>query len=389
MGEKVKVIDEIYLDNHSATRPSEELLDQLRTFQASYWASSSAPHAEGQMGHLPLVTALQKLYQLIGAHESDPFYYSFSSNEAIDQVYLSTYISHVKETGRTHFYATDLEESAILHSLKKMEKLGCSSKLLPVNHFGQLTKELLEEHLRPKAALLSLSWGCGLTGVIHPIEDIAEVCRKKNVLLHVEASNVIGKNYFRFEDMPIDFLTFDASYFHGPRGCAGVFVKALSPFIPQTMKQSSEPIAQIAILAEAFERAAENFDEMCTETARLRDRLESNIKEALTDVFFPFADAARLPNTSVICFPGVVSEALLYMLSSRGVYATMGGGSFQKLSHILQLCKIDKMHSMGALSFSLSYQTTEQQVDRASQIIVDGYKTLVAASKHLYLGASV
>lgn len=377
---------EIYLDNHSATRPSEELLDQMRSMLSTYWASSTSPYAEGQIGYLPLVASLRKLYELMGACDADHFYFSSSAAEAVDQVFLSTYISHAKQTGRTHFYAAGVEEAPIMLAAQKMEKMGCTAKTLAVNSFGQITKQILEENLRPRAAMLSISWASGLTGVIHPLHDIIEICKQKDVLLHVDASSMIGKSFFRFEDLQVDFMTFDASVFHGPRGCAGSFVKAFSPFCPHIAKQPSEPIAQICTLAEAMELAAEQFDRVCTETARLRDRLEANISAALPNVFMPFKEAERLPTTSVICFPGVVNEALLYHISSKGVLATMGGGSFQKLSHILELCGVDRLLSLGSLSFTLSYQTTQQEIDEASEIIISAYKSLQAMGGYLSQG---
>lgn len=369
-------MEEIYLDNHSATRPHTSVIDQMASFQKEYFAATLSPHRLGQQCHLPLVTSINKLYDILGASEDDAFYFSSSGAEAIAQVYLSTYMSHVKETGRTHFMATDLEEAPFLLSMKRMEKFGCSAKTLPVNHFGQLSKDIIEESLRPRSALLSLSWANGLTGVIHPLQDIAEVCKKKEVLLHVDVSTMIGKHFFRFQDLGVDFLTFDGSLFHAPRGCAGTFIKSGVAFSPVALGASSEPTASLLALAESLEISAHNFDHVCTETARLRDRLENNIKQALPDVKMPFAQAERLPCTSVICFPGVINEALLYLLNSKGVYATMGGGQFQKLSHLLTLCKIDKTDAMGALSFSLSFETTEAQMDKASEIIIECYNKL-------------
>jgi cysteine desulfurase len=389
MGEGIVRMQEIYLDNHSATRPSDEILNQMRSFEASYWACSSAPYYLGQLSHLPVVTAVKKLYELVGANEADQFFFRASLAESIDEIFLSTYFTHVKETGRSHFYSTDLQQAPIMFSLKKMEKLGCSAKSIAVNRFGQLTKQALEEALRPKAAMVSLSLACGLTGVLQPVHEIAEVCKQRQVLLHIDATHAIGKYFFRFEDLPIDFMTFDAAAFHGPKGCAGTFVKALSPFSSQLPKIGTEPSAHICILAEAFELAAEQFDKVCTETARLRDRLESNIEGVLQDAIAPFKEAERLPTTSVLCFPGVASEALLYMISSKGVYATMGGGSFQKLSAILQPCLNNKDLSLGALSFTLSHQTTEQEIDKASQIIIEAYKQLRAISGPTWKGGVV
>ena len=376
-------MDEIYLDNHSATSPEASLVDQMRTMQKQYWAASSSPYRGAQQAFLPLTAAFRKLYDLFGAQENDGFYFSSSGAEAISQVFLSTYLSRVKETGRTHFVATDLEEAPFLLSMKRMEQFGCSGKTLPVNHFGQLTKEILNESLRPRSVLLALSWANGLTGVIHPLQDIAEVCKSKDILLHVDVSTVIGKLFFRFQDMGADFLTFDGSLLHAPRGSAGIFVKTFHPFSTMNVGESSEPVPALICLAEAVEMASHNFDHLCTETARLRDRLEKNLIGSIPECIAPFIEAERLPNTSVLCFPGVFNEALLYLMNTKGVYATIGGGRFQKLSHILHLCKYDRAICQGSLSFSLSCETTQEEIDQASQVIIDCYQKLRSCSHAL------
>jgi cysteine desulfurase len=376
-------MDEIYLDNHSSTRPDSSILDQMRMMQQEYWPASSSPYRSGQQAFLPLISSIGKLYDLLGTEENDGFYFSPSGAEAISQVFFSTYLSRVKETGRTHFLSTDLDEAPFLLSLKKMEQFGCTGKTLPVNHFGQLTKEILEESLRPRSALLAFSWANGLTGVIHPLDDIAKACRSKDILLHVDVSNMIGKSFFRFQDLGVNFLTFDGSLVHAPRGSAGIIVQANTPFIPFSVGESSEPIAPLISLVEAVELASHNFDHLCTETARLRDRLEQNIIGALPNCVAPFSAAERLPNTSVLSFPGVFNEALLYLLNSKGVSATIGGGRFQKLSHILHLCKQERQICQGSISFSLSYETSQAEVDRASEIIVDSFKKLRSYSEGL------
>ncbi|MBM3208220.1 MAG: aminotransferase class V-fold PLP-dependent enzyme, partial [Chlamydiae bacterium] len=330
--------------------------------------------------NLPLFTSKKKVYDLLGAAENDGLYLSSNGPEAVFQVFYSAYVNHVKETGRTHFLATDMEDATILYSLKRMEKFGCSSKVIPVNQYGQLTKEILEQNLRPRSAMMSISWANNLTGVIHPLEDIAEVCKSKQVLLHVDCSSIIGKSYFRYEDMQVDFLTFDGSLFHDPLGSGAVVSKWSLPFTPFNPCPGFESVSKMLSLAETLEIASENFDHVCTETARLRDRLEKNVKDQIGDVVIPFAEVHRLPNVSVMCFPGVFNESLLYLLNSQGVYASMGGGKYQKISHILHLCQFDKNISQSALSFCLSHETTQQQVDKASQIIVDCYKKLIKCS---------
>jgi cysteine desulfurase len=376
-------MEEIYLDNHTATRPCSSCVDQMSLCMKDYWASTSSPHRLGQRSHFPISTSLIKIYELLGAKDTDTFFCTSSGAMAVSEVFLSTYLSYVKETGRTLFLSTDLEEAPFLHSLKRMEKFRCSGKTLKVNHFGQLTGDLFAEQLRPRSALLSISWANGLTGVIHPLQDLASICKEKGVLLHVDVSSCIGKQFFKFEDLAADFMTFDGSIIHAPQGHAAVFVKSGENFSNLSQGLSSESTSSVIILAEALDNASQQIDHVCTEVARLRDRLESNLQKALPLATFPFKEADRLPNVSVVCFPGVMNEALLYLLNAKGVCATIGGGKYQKLSHILKLCQIDPILALGAVSFSLSYETTQDQIDKASNIIIDAYQQLLQCSEYM------
>jgi cysteine desulfurase len=259
-----------------------------------------------------------------------------------------------------------VEDAPILRAFNQFEKVGCLGKMLPVNEKGQLSLETLASEIRPRTSLLSLQWAHGLTGVIQPIEAIAKLCQERGIHLHVDASAVIGKLFFRFQDLPCDYLSFDGEKIHAPKGTAAVVTKGATIPLP------SYNIAGWVALSTALKEAFDRFDHMATEVARLRDKLERGVEGA--QVFFQ--DVERLPNTAVIAFPGVHAEALLFFLNRKGVYATCGGGNAQKLSHVLQLCGVEPSLAQSAVSFNLSYETTEEEIDLALEVIHQAVKKL-------------
>ena len=208
--------------------------------------------------------------------------------------------------------------------LKRLEILGCALKILPVNERGQVTPAILEEMIKPRAALVSLPWADARTGVIHPIAALAELCREKEVRFHVDASEVIGKLFFRFQDLPVDFLSFDG----------GLLIKAGTEFVGQ-----SHPNGQ---LLDTLERDLFRFDHFCTETVRLRDRLERGIQEG-----FRRPSAVRRCGAASQYFchriPGAGSEPLLYHLHRQGFAFKAAGPD--------------------AMSFRLTEATTQEEID--------------------------
>ncbi len=254
--------------------------------------------------------------------------------------------------------------------MQRMEEWGCATKLLVVNNQGQITKEMLLQAIKPRTGLLSISWAQALTGVIHPIADLAEVCKEKNIALHVDASHVIGKLYFRLNDLSIDYFTFDGNLIHAPQGTGGLVTRKNTPFAPLVVGDDRTPGAEMAALAEALLKSARACDHMCLEAARLRDKLERGIAHSISDAVIFFEDVRRLPNCTSMGFPGISGEALLYLLHLSGVYASIGGGQQQRLSHVLIASGIDFALAESALSFSLSFNTTEKEIDYAIEMIV-------------------
>ena len=115
---------------------------------------------------------------------------------------------------------------------------------------------------------------------------------------------------------------------------------------------------------------------MTTETARLRHKLEKEIKQALPDTRILFENRLRLPHLSTLYFPGIYNEALLFMLFKQGVFPSIGGGNRPLLSSILESCQYSKEIAHSSLNFSLSSQTTEQEIETALYAVIDCVKKL-------------
>lgn len=308
----------------------------------------------------PAVIETSKLYTMLGASERDHFVLTSGGYEAVFQMLVNFYIDEIRETGRNFLLTTSIEEAPILLSMSRLEQLGCVTRLLPVDEKGLLKLSALEEALKPKTALLSISWANALTGVIQPISDIVRICHAKGVKVHLNASAIIGKIPISFEELGVDFLTFD-----GPQVIGGLFQKTK----PHESSYPVEPLNALLLTVD---------QEFGIETARLRDTFEAEIKHALADSVILFQDADRLPHVSCIAFPGVMAEALLFNLHRRGVFASIGGGQFQKLSSQL---KRELAHS--AISFAISHETTEDDLAEALDIIVSSVRKLSTLSAAL------
>lgn len=366
----------VYLDSGTLAQPSSYLINEMQPYLKRHWHALGAHYLKGKAPFSSIERCLGDIRAFIGLHEEDRF---ILSGCPLTTVYHSILLDHASETGKNHLLTLETEVNVVHQLGCQLEKGGLCLHEIPLNENGQATRAVIEAMLSPKVGCISLSWAHPLTGVIQPIWDIAELCKEKRILLHVDASAALGKIYFKFEEMPIDILTFDGTLLHGPKGSGGICVKRGVELT--TIEEGEFNTAGLVGLGIAFQRLSESFDHLCMETARLRDRFETGITTTLKEVKVLFQEAERLPNTSVLSFPGISSELLAVHLREGGVFASMGGGRHKELKKILIASSIETFDARCALSFTLSRETTKEEIDRAIGIIVDAAQRCMTFSE--------
>ncbi|MBA3237866.1 MAG: aminotransferase class V-fold PLP-dependent enzyme [Parachlamydiaceae bacterium] len=374
----------IYLDNSTTAKPSLHAVSKMMPFLNEYWGTPSVPHRLGNE-ILPLAAESYKsIYHLIGARDIDTFVFTSSGAEAVNQAIESAYFNVTRLTGKNQFLTSLLDEAPSIMALERIEQFDCVCQQVLPNKDGKITAEILSKSISPRTALISLSWANGLTGTINPIAEIASLCKQRGILLHLDVTHVLGKHYFEMADTDAHFFSFNGGPLHAPNGCGGLFVKAgtaCSPFIlggneQAGLRAGSFSMGHLAALGHAAKEAEDSRDLLCTEVARLRDKLEMAIVAHYPEAVPFYSNQERLPHCVTIAFPGISNEAMLYYLNRRGVYASIGGGNFQLLSQLLVRSKVPDALAQTAISFSLSRETNEDEIDRAVFLITDSAKQL-------------
>lgn len=381
----------IYLDNSMTTRPSELVVSSMIPFYSDLWGSPSSPHLFGQQLFPSIKESYRDLYKLFGANQADSIVFTSSGAEAVNQVIFSAYHTMTVAKGKNQFAAASIDEAPSLMAINRLEEMGCVNKLIVPNAEGQISAYAVGDAITPRTALISLSWANGLTGVIHPVADIATICQERGILFHLDATHVIGKIYFDIADVGADFISLNGDHFHGPKGTGALYIKSGTPCVPLIlggMEQAGLRAGGINVpglvgLGCAAKQALDSLDLLCTETARLRDKLERGVAAGFPDAVIFFKEQDRLPHCTTIGFPGVTNEAMLYLLNRKGVYASIGGGSFQQIGLVLMASGVEESLAHSSISFSLSRETTEEEIDQAITIIVDCANQLVKTSGNL------
>lgn len=346
-------------------------------FYTEYWGSSIAPHLKGQELSPYLTEYYQALYALLGANEDDQIILTSSGTEAVNHVISSVYRDVTMSSGKNQFLTSVIDEASAIMAIGQLEKFGCTSKSILVGKNGKINSETFSDAISPRTALVSLSWANGLTGVIQPIAEISEICRQRGIRLHLDATHALGKLFFELDEIKADYITFNGTQLHAPQGTGGLYIRQgikCSPFIAGGSDQAGLRAGQLnmpglAGLACAAQEALDSLDLLATEIARLRNKLENGIRNIYPRAIVCFKDQERLPHCTTMLFPGIVNEALLFLLNRKKLCASIGGGNFQQLALILAAAGIEENSAHSAVSFSLSRYTSEDEIDRAIGII--------------------
>lgn len=370
----------IHLNAHQETAPCTPALDWMRPFLEGHRVTTDFLH---QIEHRAL-----HIYDLVGAESEEAFVFTSSGAEAVNQVIFSAFLEVARKEGKTHFIASALEDAPTMQALKRVEELGCTVKIAPVDKKGKVDLEKLEELISPRTALISVTMAEGLTGVIQPFNEIAAIAKKQGALLHLDAAYAVGKLSFSFSDLGADYLTFSGDKIHALQGGA-LFAKKGRPLVPlilggASLRGGPFDSASFMAFAAACSQASLTLDAMGLEVAFLRNSLEKELVQLIPDAEVLFEEELRLPNTTALYFPKAHHQALHYFLSQKNVFTSIGGTYCQKINAILLAAGVEEKKREAAISFSLSRMTTEEEIFHAAKTVHEAVSYLKNIAKELF-----
>ena len=377
----------IYLDNNATTRVDDAVLEAMLPLLREAYGNAGSGHHLGRAVARDVNAARRRVADHFGIKPAGVVFCS-GATEA-DNLALRGALA--ARPGRRHLITTAVEHPAVLDCARALEREGrCELTVLGVDAQGRLDLDALEGALRPdETALVSVMGANNETGVLFPLEAIAERARAAGAWVHVDAVQLVGKSTVDLATLPADLIALSAHKFHGPKG-VGVLVArpgvALEPLVhgggqEKGRRPGTLNTAGIVGLAVALDRAAEVRDEAVPRMTALRDRLESGLREAVPELEITGAGAERVANTTHFTVPGVEAEALLVRLDREGVCCSSGSacstGALEP-SHVLTAMGVAPERVHGALRLSTSRETTEDDVECALEVLPEAVRRLRA-----------
>jgi len=360
----------IYFDNNATTKVAEEVLEEIRPYFCKLYGNPSSMHTFGGQVGVRIRRAREQVAGLLGCGPSE-IIFTAGGTESDNAAIMGTLAA---VPNKRKVITTRVEHPAVLAVCRELENHGYTVVELGVDKLGRLDLAELQEQLDDDTAVVTIMYANNETGVVFPIEKIADMVTSRGVLFHTDAVQVVGKIPLNLSKSNIDLLSLSGHKLHAPKGVGVLYVRKgtrLSPFMlgghqEAGRRAGTENVPGIIGLGKACQLAAKNIEQENRRVEHLRDKLENAILENCPGSRLNGDKENRLPNTANISFEYIEGEAILLMLDKYGICASSGSactsGSLEP-SHVLRAMGVPFTAAHGSIRFSLSRYNTEKEVD--------------------------
>ncbi|WP_457593160.1 NifS family cysteine desulfurase [Hydrogenimonas sp.] len=390
----------VYLDNNATTMVDPEVKSAMDPYFTEIYGNPNSLHDFGTACHPALRKAMDHLYEAIGARDEDDIVVTSSATESNNWVLKGVYFDLIKDGEKDHIITTEVEHPSVTATCRWLEEQGVRVTYLPVNSDGVVEAHTVRDFITDKTALVSVMWANNETGAIFPVEQIAEICKEKGVLFHTDGVQAIGKIPVDVIKAGVDFMSFSAHKFHGPKGVGGLYIRNGHPLTSLLhggehmggRRSGTLNVPGIVGMGKAIELADYylRFEEQ--NVRRLRDKLEDAILE-LPDIYSVGPRENRTPNTILVSVRGVEGEAMLWDLNRAGIAASTGSACASEdleANPIMTAVGADSELAHTAVRLSLSRFTTEEEIDYTIEAFKKAVERLRAiSSSYAYLPESM
>ncbi|MGK0255467.1 MAG: cysteine desulfurase [Arcobacteraceae bacterium] len=364
---------DVYLDNNSTTqmdpRVEEVYVENIKKF-----GNVNVIYNKGIEVRALLNSAYDTLYEGIGAQDADDIIITSSTTEGNNTV-LKTFLHlFLKGSAKNHIISTVAEHSSIKSPLKYCKEMGMDVTYVGTDANGLVKVSDIEAAITDKTCLISCLIASNETGAIQDIKAISAIAKKNDVYMHTDGAQAISRMKVDVTDLGVDYFTFSAHKFHGPKGIGGMFIKGGAPYnalihgaknVMGGKRAGSLYNNGVAAMARAVELANINLSFLDHTTQSLRNKLEDELLK-IPDTKSYVPRVKRLKNLVAISFRGVEGESMLWDMNVNGIYISTGSScSSEDLesSAVVEALGEKVEIANATVMFALSKFTTEEEID--------------------------
>jgi cysteine desulfurase len=380
----------VYLDNNATTIVDPQVKLAMDPFFCQMYGNPNSLHAFGSETHPYLKIALEKIYAGLHVPKQDSVVITSCATESNNWVFKSVYFDYIISGRKDHIIVSEVEHPSVIAAAKHLESLGVKVTYLPINEEGIIEAKTVRDNITSKTALVSVMWVNNETGAIFPVEEIGEICKEHGALFHTDAVQAIGKVPVDVQSFNVDYLTFSAHKFHGPKGVGGLYIKKGKELTPLFhggsqmggLRSGTLNVPGIIGMGKAMEQAVDSLDFEMHDVKELRDLLEDNLMK-IKDTFVVTPRSKRVSNTTLISFRGVEGEAMLWDLNQAGIAASTGSACASEdleSNPVMEAIGAAEDLAHTAIRFSLSRYTTREEIEYTIGVVKKAVERLRSIS---------
>jgi len=371
----------IYLDNQATTPLDPAVLESmLPYFNDKYGNAASIHHSFGHEAKEAVEKSRKIIAKELNASAREIVFTS-GATESINLT-IKGVSEKLKAKGR-HIITQATEHNAVLDTCSALEKRGWEISKIPVQQNGLIDPKMIEDAIRKDTVLVTIMHANNEIGVIQPIGQIGNICKRNGVYFMVDASQSFAKISIDVQEINIDLLAFTAHKIYGPKGIGALFIKKKNPPVDLELqmdggghergfRSGTLPVALIAGFGKAVELCSQNRDAENKRLKQYRDQLIDDIMTAHTDVILNGSRDQRLSNNLNLCFPGIEAETMI--MNMKNIACSTGSACTSaslEPSHVITALGYDTELAHTAIRFSLGRFNNADEIAAAGKIIIN------------------
>jgi cysteine desulfurase len=377
----------IYMDNNATTQMDPRVLEAMMPYLTNKFGNSaSRNHSYGWEAEEAIELAREQVAKAIGADPKEIVFTSGATES--DNIAIKGAVEMYAEKGN-HLITLLSEHKAVLDTCRRLEREGKATvTYLAPKADGLVDLDQLEAAITDKTIMVSIMMANNEIGVVQPMAQIGELCRKHGVLFFTDAVQSVGKIPIDVNKMKIDVLAISGHKIYGPKGVGALYVRRKNPRVKlagiidgggqeRGMRSGTLNVPGIVGLGKALELALEEMDTEIKRLTYLRDKLKDGVMAQLDDCYVNGSMESRLPGNINISYAYVEGEGLLMGLKGLAVSSGSACTSASlEPSHVLKALGVGDELAHSSIRYGLGRFTTEDEVDYAVQITVEAVNRL-------------